>query len=721
MNRLPGLALVSALAVLAPRAAVAAPEPPAAAAAPRIHWLPFNEAALKTAADAGKPILLDISAAWDHSAQVMSTLTYAEPAVVALVESSYVPVRVDTDDRPDLFARYGMGGWPTTAILLPDGQPVYYPDKDDRVSRAGGLFYPPDTFRAYFSQLAAYYAKNTEMVTRVTRNVDDKILEKRNVETGAVTAEAVESIVAKILDTYKFRPDVPEPGERHPDFDMAELTFAYWARKADRKVLDAGLGHLTEISRGGVYDQLGGGFHRYAHDTMYLVPSFEKLPVTQAGAIRAFLDAFEVTGNGVYLNVATGTIDHVLKHGIDPVSKAFIGAMASGASVADNGDYYTWTEDEAKAVLDEEEFKVASVGWNIFPTGEMVDVAPKRNVLFVAEGPKALAVHLKIDEKHAGDVLESARAKLLKARDARPTPPTDPRAFGDSGSALASAFLHAGRILHRDDLTGQALAAVDALSQRCVRPDGLLAHACEPAAGTRSTEAFLADQAAFVNALLDVHEQAGAATPLAQARTLADRATTRFKDAIAGGLSDRAIDAAAPGLLSWPVRDLKDNMEMVRGLRRLGHLTGERAFLDRAKKILESFADEIGAYGEHAAPFALTASMLLNPPLEILVVGDPGDPATVKARERALSLYHPWRVVRHYAASDGRAALHAKGLKALDGAQVAFCVGAECAGPYPGDEPMRKHLEAFLSPGSKGAVAAPESKTGKNGESKGGS
>jgi uncharacterized protein YyaL (SSP411 family) len=152
--------------------------------------------------------------------------------------------------------------------------------------------------------------------------------------------------------------------------------------------------------------------------------------------------------------------------------------------------------------------------------------------------------------------------------------------------------------------------------------------------------------------------------------------------------------------MAWTVKDLRDNMEMVRGLLRLGSLSGDRGYFARARKVLESWADEIGPYEEHGAPYAIASQMLLTPPLEILVAVDPGDPPAAAARERALALYHPWKVVRHYTLAQGKDAMAKRGLKPLGGAQVAFCAGEECAGPYPAGEPLRKRLDAFLNRGT---------------------
>ncbi len=634
----------------------------------------------------------------------MSDVTYADPEVAALVASSYVPVRVDTDERPDVFARYGMGGWPTTAVVLPDGHPMYYPDKEGKTRRAGGTFYSPELFRAYFGQLAGYYSANAEMVKKVSEGVDGAILARRNVDRGDVTDESLEAVIGMVLDAYKDRPVGPAPGDRHPDFEMVDLTFLYWFRKADYKVLDMGLGHLTDMARGGINDRVGGGFHRYGHDAMFIVPAFEKLPSLNAEAITAYVNAYELTVNGRFLLPVEGMLAHVLKHGIDPKTRAFIGGMAAGSSASDNGDYYTWTADEVRSLLTEEEFKIASAAWDIGPFGEMVDSAPKRNVIFLAEGPKVLAPHFEIEEKKAEQILDSALQKLRAAREARPAPPVDPTTYGDWSGMMASAFFLASRTLHRPDLARKALDALDVLMARCRDENGLIAHVCRPERSERGPQGFLSDQARVASALLDAHEQEGSAAYLAAARGLADRALQAFRETLSGGFSDRVSDPNALGLMAWPVRDLRENMAMVKVLLRLGHITGEAAYTIQARKALESWADEFAALREHAAPYAVASQMLRQPPLEILIVGDASDPALEKGRERALSLYHPWKVVRHAGAAEGAPLLRKRGLTPLSGAQVAFCVAAECGGPFPAAGPLRIHLEAFLNRGR----AAPE-------------
>jgi uncharacterized protein YyaL (SSP411 family) len=669
--------------------------------APQIRWRPFAAAAFKEAADSARPILLYISAPWDYHDRLMSEITYTDPAVVRLLETEYVPVRVDTDARPDVFARYGMGAWPTTAVLISTGDPLYYLRGEEKnPSRAGGSFYPPAEFVAYFGQVADFYQKNREMVEKLSTSADEALLGKRNVARADVTQEQLEAVIGRVIDAYSTRPTRPDAADRHPDFDMIDLAFYYWQRKSDRKVLDVALHYLTDMARGGIYDRLGGGFFRYAHDTMFLVPAFEKMPSTNARALMAYLEAYELTSNGRFLVMADSTLGMVTQHMVDPTSHAFLGAIAAGSTSGDNGDYYTWTDDEMKAALTEEEYRIAASAFNITDYGEMLDIAPRRNVLFLERGPKLLAPDFKMDETKMEETLATIQKKLLATRDKRTPPPVDAASYGDWSGMMASAFFMAARTLHRDEPAKQALSALDLLLARCRNAQGLVAHVCVPKDSEIGDEAFAADQAWVAGALIDAYEQTGRDRYLNEARALLDKTVQTFRDSLSGGFSDRIADPNAAGLMSWPVRNLDVDVQMAKSLLRLGRHLGNDAYSKTARVALESWSDEFGDYKELAAGYALASQMLLNPPLEVLVVGDEGTPGLAKGRDLALSLFQSWRIVRPYGSQKGKDELKKRGVTPLEGAQVAFCIGAECSAPIAAGEPLKAALERFLSKGS---------------------
>ncbi len=671
-----------------------------------VEWRSFGPEVLAEATTSGKLILLYITAPWEYHDRIMSELTFSDPRVVRVIDESYLAVKVSTDHRPDIFARYGLRAWPTLTVVLPDGRPFFHPNEDgSAVTRAGGTFYTPESFEAYFGQLADYYAANREMVRKVSEDTAVAIVQRVNVEKGKITPRALDLVVGAILAAYGERPSAPAPGSYHPDFSMVDLAFYHWFRTADRDVLDAALHHLTDMVRGGIYDRLGGGFFRYAHDAFFRVPAFEKLPPINAKAIRAYLSAYQVTNNAVYLTFADRTLDYVREHAFDRRNRSFLGAQAAWTRTGDNGEYYTWTEEEFRALLTEEEFRLASLAYDIRPSGEMTDTAPRRNVIFMSQGPQLLSASLGIEEARAADLLESVNAKLLAAREARPAPGVDVATYGDWSGMMISAFLHAAAVTRRVEYADQALGVLEVLWARCREPRReRIAHACFPERAERGPEAFFSDQVRVAAAFTDAYEFAGTETALARARGLVDRAIATYRDPMTGGFSDREPDLSAPGLLSWPKRELEVEMLMVELLLRLHHLTGEDSYRTTAREALEAWADEFGRMGVEAAPYALASQKYLNPPLEVVVVGDAGDPELPGLRMDAVRLYHPWRVVRHMDLAAGTARLRDEfGLEPLEGAQVAFCQSKDCAGPFEAGAPLGRHLREFLHLGSAGS------------------
>lgn len=700
MNRLSPVLLLFVMASAPSMAAPPGPgeEAPQAAAPAAPAWLDFGKKAFDEAAEKNRLVLLYISAPWNFRDHTMETATFTDPAVLEVIRKHYVPVKVDTNLRPDVFGRYGLGAWPTTTVLLPDGSPFFHPGRDGKsAKRAGGTFYSPALFESYFTQLAEYYAGNEELVKSVSHTTSQTILSRINVERGKVEPGALEVVVGSILDAYKERPPEPVPGSYLPDFPMVRLVWYYWERKSDRRVLDVALNHLTEMARGGIYDRLEGGFFRMAQDSMFRVPEFEKLPSVNAQALDAYLDAYQVTHNGVFLIFARGVMNYFQLHALDAETHAFLGAMNAWNDEGSGSEYYTWTEDECRALLTPEEFGVLSQAYDISPLGELVEIAPRANVIYMLAGPKLLAKLQGIAEDRSAELLESGGAKLLEARRKRPAPAVDPTTYANWSGMAISAFLHAGRVLDEPEYIDQALAALDVLLDRCRAEDGFVAHACRPAKGERSSEALLADQGRVAYALLDAYEQTARDGYLQAAEKIAGGVTDRLKDSLSGGFTDREQDPNAIGLMAWPLREMDEEMNMAEVLLRLKHLTGEASYEVTARKVIESWADEAGKMGPFAASFGLAADKLLHEPLAILIAGETGDPGVAALREQALRLHHPWRVVRSLGREAGAAEMERRGLPAAPGgAAAALCFGDDCAGPYGAQEDLDARLREFL-------------------------
>ncbi len=703
------------LALILPAVLAAAPgkDAPAAGAAPEARprevaveaagapWLPFGPEAFAVAEQGKRPILLYASAPWEYHDHVMDRTIYGDPRVQALLRERYVALRVDTDERPDVFFRYGMGGWPSTSVLLSSGHPLYFPEPDGRtIKRAGGTRFTPESLLAYLGQLADYYAESREQVHSLSEATDARILQQRNAERAELTPQALEVVIGALLDKYGARPAEETPGEHHPDFALARLGFYYWHLKSDRKILDMALGHLVELSRGGVHDRIGGGFFRYAKDALFHHTAFEKLPSTNADALAAYLEAWQITNHPAYRIVARGVIDHLERHAWSPASRSFVGAMNAWSPGGGNGDYYTWTVEEVESLLTPEEYAVTAAAFEIGAVGEMTETAPRRNIIFMREGPTLYSQRTGMPKERAEELLASAVAKMKTARESRPAPAVDPRTFVDASGRLVSAFLRAAEVLGEEDLARLALEALDILMARCRSTEGLMAHVCEPARGQMSPQGFLSDQARLIGALVDAYEHTGDGRRLVAAQGLAVRAAELFKDVSTGGFSDTVANPDAPGLMGWPYRDMTENMAMAEALLRLGLLADDPLLVRAGRRAVESWADEYGAIARDASSFALASQHFLTPPLEILVGGGAGADEAAALRARVLRLYHPWRIVRHYAGEEGAAEVRRRGMEPTAGPFVAFCIEKECEGPMAPDADLDAGLKAFLKPGA---------------------
>jgi len=353
--------------------------------------------------------------------------------------------------------------------------------------------------------------------------------------------------------------------------------------------------------------------------------------------------------------------------------------------------------------LSEEERKIVLPAYDINEWGELLNSAPRRNVLFLREGPHLLAQRLGMDEPKVAAIFEAGRGKLLQARSGREAPAVGKVLVTDANATMAAALVAAGDLLQRPKLREAGLKAIDVVWDKTWDSGtGRMDHAWSPESGRRGLTDLFADQVWMTRALLAAFESTGEQRHLDRARKLAETTMADFADSLNGGYMDRTSWPDGPGLLSWPARSSRDNAYFADALLRLRHLTGEQKYATAARKALESWADEIGAHKEMASPFGLAAGRLLNPPLMILVVGSPSDPGYAALQEKARSVYHPWKLVRYLGADSAAPLLRASQVTPPEGAACVFCLDARCSAPYTKDENLMAKLEEFLKAGRAG-------------------
>lgn len=711
---MPGLKVRTFIFPMAVAMLIASASATLAAEAPasqKINWRPFDVKTFQDAKEQGKLVFLSIQAPWGHWDRIMSEITFADPNVITLINDRFVPIRIDLLLRPDIWTRYGMGGSPTTTFLLHTGQPMYFRDAGGRAIRAGGNYYSTESMLTYLQDLVKFNEENKEGLQRSSDAIANDILARKDVNRAPLTPEILEATVTRMLEAEAARnPDPQTKANRAPDVDIAELAFAYWVKKGNRNVLDTALRTLVDMARGGIHDQLDGGFHHFAVDAAWRVSVFEKTLSVNAEMLQAYTDAYMVTGGSRYREIAEGIANYVLNTLHDPAGW-FYAYQAADTRLGDDGDYYTWTLAEAKAALSEEEQQILLAAYEIGAWGEMVNSAPRRNVLFLSEGPQLLSARLKMDKTKVTEIFEQGRKKLLDARSKRPAPAVGKLLVTEANAEMAEALISAGDLLRHQDMAAAGLKALDLLWEKLYdSKSGLMDHAWSPESGAAGMPEFFSDQVQTVRALIAAHESTGGRQYLDRASQIATAADKAFADSLNGGWMDRLSAPEAPGFVSWPTSSLRDDSLFAESLARIRYLSGaaeDDRYLKTARKGLEAWADEFSKYKEASAPFGVAVDHVLNPPVEVILID-----ADAGLDTEAKSLYAPWRVVRRLKAQTDAAELKERHLTAGAGPACFFCQQSRCAGPYTKTDKPRAKFDEFLGTNRKTPATPPSGPKG---------
>ncbi len=627
-------------------------------------------------------MLLDIGAVWCHWCHVMDRESYERADLATFLNEHFVCIKVDRDERPDVDARYqravqaltGQGGWPLTAFLTPDGD-VFF----------GGTYFPPDdrfgrqSFRAVLEKVREVFRAQREKVDGSAREVRDHVAallsEAAPGELSPALLERGAERMAKLFD-FRHGGFGSEPKFPHPA--AVEFLLARWwdtGQAALREIVER---TLVGMAEGGVHDQIGGGFHRYSVDERWIVPHFEKMAYDNAELLKAYVHAFAALGDPRFAATAQGIVDWSLEVLRDPEG-GFGASQDADVGLEDDGDYFTWTEQDGRAVLGEDEWRAARMRWDIYEDGEMHH-DPRRNVLWVARGIPAIAAELRMGEAQVLQLLEAARSKLKAARDARTAPAVDRTSYAGWNAMLAESLLEAASVLDRRDAADAALVALERLWSHSRGSDGLLAHR----AGL-DAPALLDDQVQAVSAAVAAYEYTGERAWLDRARVLTDLVLERFADPT-GGFFDTAAGAGA-GLLGQRAKPIQDsptpapNAVAALALLRLASILEEPRYRAAAERTLAAFAGvEPGLF---VASWLRAADFLLTGECRIVVACTTTISPLVAA---ALATYRPRRVVVREAESP---------VPGTPAPVALVCAGTACAAPVADAAALRRTLETF--------------------------
>ena len=624
-------------------AAAASPYLRSAAHQP-VAWQEWGEAAFERARREDKPILLDIGAVWCHWCHVIDRESYENPEIAEVINEHYVAVKVDRDERPDIDARYqmavsaltGQGGWPLTAILTPDGKPFF-----------GGTYFPPDDrygrpgMKRILETIAQNYRAHRPEIHTSAEQIAQALDKVEVYRAGGDAGSAVvQTIVTGITELYDREHGGFGRAPKFPHPFAVELLLDQYLERGERRPLDIVTSTLDAMGRGGVYDQIGEGFHRYSVDEHWGVPHFEKMSYDNSGLLLNYLHAWQLTRQEFFREIAIGILSFV-ENVLSRPGGGFYASQDADVSLDDDGDYFTWSLDEVRAVLDEQEARAAALRYDIGTTGEMHH-NPAKNVLFIDQPLEAIAARMNISVAEAGQILARARAKMLEARSRRPTPFIDPTLYAGWNALMASALLEAWKVLGIEGARDRALEAIDLFLDNAWDPERGVAHllAETPAASGRPNGRLVAsnfdlldDQVLMASALLDAFEVTGERGYFDHALALGNLVVKRFWDETEGGFFDMALDAADRlGSLTVRRKALQDsptpagNSVAIAVLDRLAYLADRPDFREKAERTLDLFAAKAGEYGLFAATYGLALATHLRGQIEIVIVGPERDP-----------------------------------------------------------------------------------------------
>ncbi len=619
-----------------------------------VQWKEWGEDAFAQAKAEDKPILLDIGAVWCHWCHVMDRESYEDSKTARIINEHFVPVKVDRDERPDVDTRYqaavsaisGQGGWPLTAFLTPEGKPYF-----------GGTYFPPEdrhgrpSFRRVLLTMAEAFSTRRDEVNDSAGSVIAAIEHNESFmgRAGNPGPELVAKLVSSALKQFDARsggfgsqPKFPHPGAIDLLLDTASRVSIGAGVALGEQAKNAAMVTLQKMARGGIYDHLAGGFHRYSVDERWVVPHFEKMAYDNSELLRNYVHGFQTFVDQDFARVAREIIRWMDEWLSDRESGCFFASQDADFSLDDDGDYFTWTRDEAAAVLSGGELAVASAYYDIGEIGDMHH-NPAKNVLHIRGTIEGVAKSNSLSLEEARSRLTTAKAKMYAARLKRPTPYIDKTIYVSWNAMCISAYLEAGRVLDLPEARAFALKSLNRVLREAWHDQSGVAHIVSygetgipttPIAGTLDDYVFLG------HAVLDAWEVTGEMRYYTIAETIMDATLQRFYDPVGCAFFDAELPGEGSqrlGVLTTRRKPLQDsptpagNPMAAALLLRLEALNGREDYTVRSLETLETFAGIVEHFGLYAASYGLALQRLVQRAVQICVVGDDADARRLEA------------------------------------------------------------------------------------------
>jgi uncharacterized protein YyaL (SSP411 family) len=613
-----------------------------------VDWYPWGREAFERAGKEDKPVFLSIGYSTCHWCNVMEEESFSDPEVASLMNDAFVSVKVDREERPDIDNVYmsvctmmaGSGGWPLTVIMTPEKKPFF-----------AGTYFPKRSMRGRIGMMEliprvkTLWQTERDKVLNAAEEVTASLLKTSgNIPGGRLGESVLDTAFEGLSRIFDF--DWGGFGEA-PKFPMPHYLFfllRYGKRKGEPRALKMVEHTLEGMRLGGMYDHLGGGFHRYSTDREWLLPHFEKMLYDQALLALACLEAFQATGRELFARTAREVFSYVLREMASPEG-AFFTAQSADVE-GEEGKSYLWSMKEVREVLGEEDAALFARVFGLTEEGNVIDPVEGertgKNVLHLKEPPGEAAAGAGVTEAH----LENLKGRLLEARGRRRPPDTDQKVLADCNGVMAAALARAAQVLGEDDYAEAARRAVRFILGSLRDQEGRLLHRYRD--GEAAVPANADDYAFLIWSLIELYEADFDAGHLTRALELMEEFVRHFWKEDTGGFYFTA-DYAEPLIVRkmefYDAAIPSANAVSMLNLLRLARLTGRRALEERAVELEQALAGNVRESPSAHMQFLAALDFALGPSHEVVVAGGPGAPDTREMLSALRSRFIPNAVV----------------------------------------------------------------------------
>ena len=663
-----------------------------------VDWHAWGPEALELSKSQNKPILLSIGYSACHWCHVMERESFEDEAIAALMNEHFVSIKVDREERPDLDAVYmeavqmltGSGGWPMTVFLTPQGQPFY-----------GGTYFPPvdhpnmPGFPRLLLSVSEAYRNNPDEIERVTQQLTERMGRTGQLprDDRVITEDILHQAYSALATAFDYQNGGIGAAPKFPQPMTLEFLLRHYHRgftDTSARSLDKVNLTLEKMAYGGIYDQVGGGFHRYSTDGFWLVPHFEKMLYDNALLAKLYLHAFLVTRRPLYRRITEETLDYVLREMTGPHGGFYSSQDAD--SEGEEGKFFVWTPQEIHGVLGEDRGNLVGGFFGLTEAGNFEG----KTIFNVPQPPEDFSQEYDIPLEELMDTVQAGKEALLQAREGRVHPLRDDKVLSSWNGLMLRALAEAGAALGRGDYLDAAKKNADFLLTNLISQGRLLRTYRE---GQAKLLGYLEDYSFVADGLLALYEATFETRWLEKGTELVDSMIQLFWDEDIGGFYDTGADHE--DLVVRP-RDTFDNAQPCGGsmasdvLLKLAVLTGKQDYTAKGTMPLGALQKLMAQSPMGFGQWLGAVDFHLSQPKEVAIIGPASDPATRRLLEKVFGNYLPNKVVAGTDSSPGNAALDIPLLNdrgTVDGRPAAYvCQNYVCQLPVTDPDALAEQL-----------------------------